>query len=485
MGDNKASVLIIDDEQLLTKTLSAILQEKGYEVKTTAFGKQGLDWLQEGFDVVLLDLKLPDIEGMQVLKKIKKRYPFIVVIIITAFSSVETAVKLMNEGAYSYLSKPFEVAELSELIERGLRLQREENNKHRLLNNLSLLHQVNREMEGLVKLQSISALTARYLMEITKIEICALLLFEEKTKEFFFGALSGAEYNLEQISQRRFKLDEKMYRQLMQEHSAVLIPKLKTRPDILKYIPVNNPKSLFIFPLIGREKAAGLALFIGSSAVSLDETVLETVKTITAQAAICIENANRYLQLKHDYLGAITALAGAVEDKDEYYKGHSEAVAELAVLVAKKINLLSEQIELIRIAGLLHDIGKISVSENILLKKQELTVDEFIKLKMHSIASTTILRKMDINRQILPMVLYHHERYDGTGYPEGLRALAIPLGARILAVCDAYKAMVSVRPYRKRLRQKDAVEELKRCSGSQFDPELVDVLIDIISKNVV
>ncbi len=485
MRDNKISVLIIDDEQLLTKSLSAILQQQGYDVKTTAFGKQGIEWLAEGFDVVLLDLKLPDMDGAQILKKIKITYPNTVVIIITAFASVETAVNLMNQGAYSYMSKPFEVQELSDLIERGLKVQAEESNKHRLLNNLSLLHQVNREMEGMVELQSIASLTARYLIEITKIEICALLLFEEQSKEFFFGALSGVEYNIEEIAQRRFRLDKKMYQRLMEEHLAVLIPELKTRPDILKYIPANNPKALFIFPLIARDKSMGLALFVGSSLVTMQQDTLETVKTVTTQAAICIENANRYLKLKHDYLGSITALVGAVEDKDEYHKGYSAAVAQLAVKVAKKMNLPSEQIELLRIAGLMHDIGKISISENIFLKKQELTVDELVKLKMHSIASTTILRKMDINKQILPMVLYHHERYDGTGYPEGLRAYAIPLGARILAVCDAYKAMVSVRPYRKSLKQKDAVEELKRCAGSQFDPEIVDVFVNIVADNII
>ncbi len=485
MGDKKISVLIIDDEQLSTKSLAAIFEGKGYEVKTTAFGKQGIEWLEEGFDVVLLDLRLPDIDGIQVLKKIKKSYPNVVVIVITAFSSVDTAVTLMNAGAYSYVSKPFEVEELCDLIERGLKAKADEYRKDRLLNNLSLLYQVNKEMEGLVELQSISNLTARYLVEITKIDICALLLFDRKTKEFFFGALSGVEYDLEQIAPKRFKLDKKIYQRLIDEQTAMLIPQLKTKPDILKYIPLKAPKSLFIFPLVARDKVMGLALFVGRSVVSLEEDVLETVKTITNQAAICIENANRYLKLKHDYLGAITALVAAVEGKDEYHRGHSEAVAELAVLVAKKMNLPKDQIELIRIAGLLHDIGKISVSEQILLKKKELTVDEFVKLKMHSIVSTSILRKMDIHQQILPMVLYHHERYDGSGYPEGLRAFAIPIGARILAVCDAYKAMVSVRPYRKSLKQNDAVEELKRCSGKQFDPDIVDVFVDIVAKNVI
>ncbi|MCG2712639.1 MAG: response regulator, partial [Candidatus Omnitrophica bacterium] len=262
MQDKKISILIIDDEQLATKSLAAILIEAGYDVKTTAFGKQGIEWLEVGFDLVLLDLKLPDLDGMQVLKKIKRRYPNIVVIIITAFSSIDKAITLMNAGAYSYMLKPFEVEELCDVIKRGLKAKADADRKDRLLNNLSLLHQVNKEIEGLLELRSISNLTARYLVEITKIDICALLLFDSKTKEFFFGALNGVEYDLEQIVQKRFKLDKKIYQRLIEEQTAVLIPQLKTKPDILKYIPVENPKSLFIFPLVARDNVVGLSLFV-------------------------------------------------------------------------------------------------------------------------------------------------------------------------------------------------------------------------------
>ena len=139
MNERKKSILIIDDEALSTKSLAAILSSKGYDVKATAFGRQGIEWLETGFDIVLLDLKLPDMDGLLVLKKIKKSYANVVVIVITAFSSVETAVGLMNEGAYSYVSKPFEVEELLDVIERGLKSKDKENRKDRLLNNLSLL----------------------------------------------------------------------------------------------------------------------------------------------------------------------------------------------------------------------------------------------------------------------------------------------------------------------------------------------------------
>lgn len=485
MGKNEISLLIIDDEPLSTKSLAAIFQARGFDVKSTPFGKQGLEWLEEGFDVVLLDLKLPDIDGIEVLKQIKQRFPEIVVIVITAFASADKVSSVIKEGAYSYISKPFEVEELYDAITRGLSKKTKEIQKDRLLNDFSLLYKISKEMEGMIELHAIANLAARYLIEIIPLDVCAVLLFDQEKKEFFFGSLSGVEVGLDYLSWKRFKLGPEMAKRLIKQHNAVLIPELKTRPDILNYIPINEPKSLFIFPLVARQQIVGLALFISKTTVKLGEHALETVTTISDEIANCIDNANRYLRLKHSYMEAVAALAQAIEGKDKYQKGHSEAVAELAGLTAIAMKLSPENVELIKIAGLLHDIGKVAISEQILLKKEKLTVDEYVALKMHTIISTSIVRRVDKDNKLFPMVLYHHERYDGSGYPEGLRGEAIPVGARILTVCDAYKAMISNRPYRDGLEKEEAIAELKRCAGTQFDPEIVKIFIETISKTII
>jgi HD-GYP domain len=139
-------------------------------------------------------------------------------------------------------------------------------------------------------------------------------------------------------------------------------------------------------------------------------------------------------------------------------------------------------VEIIRCAALLHDIGKIAVSEQILLKKEALSPDELVKLKLHSIVSTSIVRHIDTDNRLVPMVLFHHERYDGSGYPEGLRGAGIPIGARILSVCDAYTAMTTKRPYRQILSSQAAMQELRRCSGTQFDPDVVETFIGLFGE---
>jgi putative nucleotidyltransferase with HDIG domain len=485
MAENEISLLIIDDESILTKSLAAILQSKGFAVKSTPFGRQGLEWLEEGFDVVLLDLKLPDIDGIELLRHIKKKFPETVVIVMTGFASVDDFSSIIKEGAYSYISKPFEIDELQDVISRGLSQKTEEVQKNTLLNEFSLLYKISKEMEGMIELHAIANLASRYLIKIIPLDVCAVLLFDKEKKEFFFGSINGTERGINHLLYKRFKLGPEMSKRLIKQHDAVLIPDIKTKPDILKYIPVDEPKSLFIFPLVAGEQLVGLALFISKTEAKLEQKTLKTVTAISNEIAKCIKNANRYLELKHSYMEAVAALIHAIEGKDKYQKGHSEVVAELAGLVAAAMKLPPENVELIRIAGLLHDIGKVAISEQILLKKEKLTVDEHVALKMHTIISSSIVRRVDKDNKLLPIVLYHHERYDGSGYPEGLRGEAIPVGARILTVCDAYKAMISDRPYRKGLAKQEAVAELKRCAGTQFDPEIVKVFIGTLSKTII
>jgi len=474
------NILIIDDEPISSKSLTAILNAKGFEVKNTAFGKEGLEWLEAGFDIVILDLKLPDIDGLKVLETIRKKWPSTVVILISGNATVDNAVATLNKGAFAYLTKPFEVHELLDAIERGLKQQQKSSKDSRMLTNLSIVYQISKEMEGKIELHSIATLAASYLVEVLKLDVCAVLLFDEAKKLFTFGGLCGVDYNIEDLAEKQFKLEPGLLKRLAEEKNAILIPELKTTPDIIKFIPLQDPKSLFIFPLIAKDKLEGIALFVNRNSVALDDEDLESVTTISKEVAQCIENATRYLKLKHSYLDAVTSLVSAIESKDKYSKGHSEEVAVLAVQLGEKAELPAEKLESLRLAALLHDIGKIAVSEQILLKKEKLTTEEYLKLKMHSIVSTSIVRKMDHENKIIPIILYHHERYDGKGYPEGLSQRAIPLGARILSICDAYTAMIAKRPYRFEMTKKEAVSELNRCAGEQFDPELVKRFINEI-----
>ena len=178
-------------------------------------------------------------------------------------------------------------------------------------------------------------------------------------------------------------------------------------------------------------------------------------------------------------LSTIYALAATIEARDPYTYGHSRKVSYYAVTIAEALGLPSEQVAIVSTAALLHDIGKIGIADEVLNKAGELDEQEWGLVKSHPRLSATIIGHVPSLTPCLPAILHHQERWDGTGYPSGLKGAAIPLEARILAVADAFDAMTSPRPYRGPLSYKEALEELKRCSGSQFDPKLVEVFLPL------
>ena len=177
---------------------------------------------------------------------------------------------------------------------------------------------------------------------------------------------------------------------------------------------------------------------------------------------------------------AIIALATAIEAKDPYTEGHVERVASYALILGKEARLAPWELQALRKAAILHDVGKIGVDESILLKPGSLTEEEFNQLKTHSVIGERICRPLGQNRLILEVIRHHHERYDGKGYPDGLAGEDIPIAARIMAVVDAYDALTSDRPYRARRSQEQAVEILKQEAGKQFDPKIATAFISLL-----
>ena len=190
-----------------------------------------------------------------------------------------------------------------------------------------------------------------------------------------------------------------------------------------------------------------------------------------------------YADLKNAYKGTMESLRLAVDAKDSYTKNHSDRGAYYSVLIAKGLNYSIEEIELIRNGGLFHDIGKIGIPDAILQKAGKLTDEEYHDIKNHPSIGEHILKPAKIFNDIIPMVKHHHERFDGRGYPSGLAGENIPLFARIVCIADAFDAMTSDRSYRPRYTLFKALEELERCKGTQFDPNLVDVFVQEFHEN--
>jgi putative nucleotidyltransferase with HDIG domain len=186
-----------------------------------------------------------------------------------------------------------------------------------------------------------------------------------------------------------------------------------------------------------------------------------------------------YLTLNSTYKNTVTTLSNAVDARDPYTAGHSERVAEISLQIGNALGLRKVQLDKIEMSALFHDIGKLGVPDNVLLKPGKLTKDEFQKIKEHPSIGVSILKNIDFLAETLPIILHHHEKYDGSGYPDGISGNEIPFESRIICIADTYDAMTSDRPYRKELSHEEAIAEIIKFRGIQFDPEVTDAFLTL------
>ena len=212
----------------------------------------------------------------------------------------------------------------------------------------------------------------------------------------------------------------------------------------------------------------------------LIESGIKSIKQMREIQRINEELADAKDQLEKAYLESIQTLRYTVEAKDTYTRGHSDRVSEFAVLIGQKMGLSEAELKTLKIGGLFHDIGKIGIPDSILLKESKLSDDEYSEIKHHPSIGAHILSNATIFADIIPIVKYHHERYDGRGYPENLVGENIPLLARITSVADAFDAMSSRRTYRNNLEMEVIKEEIRKNRGTQFDPKAADIFLDIL-----
>jgi putative nucleotidyltransferase with HDIG domain len=238
-------------------------------------------------------------------------------------------------------------------------------------------------------------------------------------------------------------------------------------------------QQLLAVPLQREDKVLGCLFALDKVSGEFDTVDSKLLNSIGNESAIYLENSMLYEDVRGLMMGLLHSLTSAVDAKDTYTCGHSERVALLSRRLAQEINLSEHQVERVYMAGLLHDVGKIGVPEAVLQKAGKLTDEEFALIKKHPEIGARILRDIKQIEDIIPGVMHHHERYDGKGYPSGLTGQDIPLMGRIICLADCFDAMTSSRTYRKALPPEAALEEIRRCAGTQFDPELAEAFVRI------
>jgi HD-GYP domain-containing protein (c-di-GMP phosphodiesterase class II) len=238
-------------------------------------------------------------------------------------------------------------------------------------------------------------------------------------------------------------------------------------------------------PLMREEQVHGCLFAFDKEKDDFDTVDSKLLTSIANESAIYLENALLFEDARGLMLGLLRSLTSAIDAKDAYTCGHSERVALLSRYIAQQAGLSEMMVERIYMAGLLHDVGKIGISEAVLQKTGRLDPDEFEEIKKHPEIGARILRDVKQIQDIIPGVLHHHERYDGKGYPTGLAGDSIPLMGRIICLADCFDAMTSSRTYRQAMPLEAALAEIRRCASSQFDPTLAEAFLQIPTPTLV
>lgn len=282
--------------------------------------------------------------------------------------------------------------------------------------------------------------------------------FDLMLLDFIMTPLHG-----DQVVEEIRKFNKELYILLLTGHKD-LAPPLETirRLDIQGYCEKSD-------------KFDQLLLLVESGIKAISQ--MNLIKQINNE----LKDANR--KLEQAYMESIETLRYTVEAKDPYTRGHSDRVSAYSVLIGKQLGLSDDDLKILQIGGLFHDIGKIGVPDSILLKTSKLTDDEYSEIKNHPSIGAHILSNATIFKDIIPIVKHHHEKYDGNGYPSKLKGEDIPLFARIAAIADTFDAMTSKRTYRDSLGLDVVKAEIERCKGTQFDPHLADIFLDILNNH--
>lgn len=477
----RENILFIDDESVICNASYLILKRAGYKVTTASNGEEGFQKLKtETFDLVMTDINMPKMDGISLIKKIRREISTdLPIVVITGHKVIDIAIESMKHGTQGFVTKPFTPQELTGAVEDALRKSGIIRENIRLKAILPLF-EVNKRLLSEFNIERLFEIIVEETSRHTGAERASLMLMEDDghlTRKAFIGNYG------EPV---RIRLGEGIAGLTAKKREPILLDERIELDPTLKEM-MKNPEimSALSVPIISKGKLLGvlnLAKLKETEPFSMSD--MDMVAILCGQVGIAIENARLYENIESSYIGIIATLASTIEARDPYTAGHAIRMAEFSRSIAAELGISGRKMETIYRAALLHDIGKIGIPDHILLKNDKLTDEEFQIMKEHPEIGGKILDNMEGFSEVAFIVRHHHDRFDGNGYPRGLKGEEIPIGARIIALADAFEAMTSDRPYRKALPVTYAVEELKRMADIQFDPAIVDIFLKILKKQI-
>ncbi len=474
-------ILIVDDEPGTRETLVDLLEAKGYRAQAVNGGRMALEEIErQSYDLALIDLPLPDLPGLELLKGLKERSPHTEVIVITDYASLESAVRTLESQAIAYLQKPFQMDEVLAVISRALEKHRLQRENERMLCRLQAINAVTETLGQSLDLRQILTQTLDKVLEVLHLEMGSLYLLADDNQTLILQAHRGISSRLA-IAIGKMEREKGLAGKAAREGKPLAMDISDyDHPRLKKVIEEEGIRSMVGVPMIFKGKLVGVLDLACREPRSFPEDEVEFLSFIGGQIGMAIENAKGYEEIKRVNLQIITALAAAIEVNDPYTSGHSEGVTNYALAMAKRIGIANNEIETLRVAGLLHDIGKVGIPSAVLNKPAPLTSAEWAMIKAHPDTSARIVEKIEAFKEAIPLIRHHHEWYNGLGYPSGLSGEEIPLGSRILAVADGLEAMTSDRPYRQAMSLEKTLSILKEGAGEQWDPQIVKITQEVV-----
>lgn len=492
-------VLLVDDDEPVRETVAEMLRIAGYRCDCASGVTEAFDLLsREAFDLVITDMHMPGRSGLDLVEGLRERDDSIPVILITGFPSVNAAISAMKLGAIDFITKPFDIRVIAQIVGKALRERRLRQEVKRLQeesHKAAVIERLNRRLaarvEELERLYTISEAFTQFMnveaifghvvelaAKVTGAQRVSLMMLDRGRRALRIRASIGVPDEV--VRSTRVPLGEGISGRIAREGGVVRATRhvhatFESRRDSLglgKYVS----QSWLALPLVVGGRVFGV-LNLTDKPDRSDFTAAEEqiARILLEKAGAKLENQALYEGIYSNLVDTLTALVNSLEAKDPYTRRHSHRVTDYSVRIGRVAGLGAAELEMLEFSGLLHDIGKIGVRDEILTKPGALDPDEYEAIKQHVILGDRIAEPLGLSPQERSVIRNHHERFDGRGYPDRLAGEEIPLLARIVAVADAFDAMTSTRPYRLALSSERALAELRRNAGIQFDPAIVEM----------